>query len=294
MGVGAVASELGCPERDAALLRQVRRRPVGLDHERRRMAGVDQFELLELGIDLDVHERRHGVRPELAVEAVDPVHDRAGRVTVDGIGAQRGAELRHRAGGVDAVPDHIAGGDRDASAADREHVVPVAAEALAARRQVAGGQLEAGDALQVRRQQAPLHGLGDPALLVEERPLDREGGAVGGELEQVALAGAEAAADEAADVQDAEDAAFDQQRDAEQRADALLAQDRVEDVGVVDVVDRDRAALCGDAAGEALADGDHDAALDLFLDPLCGACVQQRAAVRRAAGSRRCRCAGSR
>ena len=116
-------------------------------------------------------------------------------------------------------------------------------------------------------------------LLEQAGVLDREGGAVGGELEQVALVGAEDARDEAADVQDADDAAFDQQGDAEQRADALLAQDRVEDVGVVDVFDRDRAALCGDAAGEALADGDHDAALDLFLDPLGGACVQQLAAV---------------
>ena len=40
---------------------------------------------------------------------------------------------------------------------------------------------------------------------------------------------------------------------------------------MVDVVDRDRAALGGDAAGEALAEGDLDALLDLFLDPLGGA-----------------------
>ena len=109
--------------------------------------------------------------------------------------------------------------------------------------------------------------------------LDRDGGAVGGELEQVAFVGGEGARGQAADVQDAEDAVLGEQRDAEQAADALLAQDRVEDVGVVDVGDDDRAALGGDAAGEALADGDLHAALDLFLDALGGAGVQRRAAV---------------
>ena len=70
---------------------------------------------------------------------------------------------------------------------------------------------------------------------VEPRLLDGECGAVGGELEEVAVVVGELAGGEAADVQDADDAALDQQRDAEQGADALLAQDRVEDVGVVDV-----------------------------------------------------------
>jgi hypothetical protein len=58
------------------------------------------------------------------------------------------------------------------------------------------------------------------------------------------------------------------------RLDALLAQDRVEDVGVVDVVDRDRALLGGDAAGEAAAERDLDALLDLLLDALGRAGVQ--------------------
>ena len=56
------------------------------------------------------------------------------------------------------------------------------------------------------------------------------------------------AATSAADVQHAEHALLDEQRHAEQRADALLAQDRVEDVGVVDVLDDDRRAArprCG-------------------------------------------------
>ena len=90
---------------------------------------------------------------------------------------------------------------------------------------------------------------------------------------------AEAARAERADVQDAEHAALDEQRDAEQRADALLAQDRVDDLVVVEVEDRDRPALGGDAAGEALADRDAHALLDLLLDALGGASDERAALV---------------
>ena len=68
--------------------------------------------------------------------------------------------------------------------------------------------------------------------------------------------------------------AVGEQRDAKEGFDALLAQDRVVDVGVVDVRDGDRAALGGDPPREALADRDADALLDLLLDPLGGARVE--------------------
>ena len=61
---------------------------------------------------------------------------------------------------------------------------------------------------------------------------------------------------------------LDQQRHAEQRADPALAQDRVEDVGVVDVLDRDRAPLGRDPAREPAPHRDPDALLDLLLDAL--------------------------
>ena len=75
-----------------------------------------------------------------------------------------------------------------------------------------------------------------------------------------------------------DNAALRDKRDAEQGADALLAQDRVEDVGVVDVGDRDRAALGGDAPGEAASERDAHALLDLLLDPL-GRAREQRVAL---------------
>ena len=71
-------------------------------------------------------------------------------------------------------------------------------------------------------------------------------------------------------MQHADDVALDQQRDAEHRADPLLPQDRVDDVGVVEVLDEDRAPLGRDPAGEAAPDRDPDALLDLLLDALGG------------------------
>ena len=59
----------------------------------------------------------------------------------------------------------------------------------------------------------------------------------------------------------------DEQRDAEHRLDPLLAQDRVEHVRVIDVVEDHRPPFRGDAAGESAADRDADALLHLLLDP---------------------------
>ena len=176
------------------------------------------------------------------------------------------------------MPDHVADGEGYAAAGQLEHVVPVASEAGASRRQIAAGELQPGDRGQLLRQQMALEGLGDPSLLEQLGVLDRDRGPIGGELEQLAVVGGEVARGEAADVQDAEHAAGDEQGDAEQAADALLAQDRVEDVGVVDVLDRDRGPGGGDAAGEAAADRDAHALLDLLLDALGGACAEHLAA----------------
>ena len=57
------------------------------------------------------------------------------------------------------------------------------------------------------------------------------------------------------------------QRHAEHALDALLAEDRVQDIRVVDVVEHDRACLGRDPACEAAADRDAHALLDLLLEP---------------------------
>ena len=107
--------------------------------------------------------------------------------------------------------------------------------------------------------------------LEEARVLDRERGPVGHELEQLDLVLAEGARNERADVEHAAHLSLDHERDAEHRLDALLAQERVEDVCVVDVVEDHRPLLGGDPAREAAADRDADALLDLLLDPERGA-----------------------
>jgi hypothetical protein len=69
------------------------------------------------------------------------------------------------------------------------------------------------------------------------------------------------------DVENAEHASTDEERNAEHRLDALLVQNRIEDVCVIDVVEDHRLPFRCDAAGEAAADRDPHTALHLLLDP---------------------------
>jgi hypothetical protein len=79
------------------------------------------------------------------------------------------------------------------------------------------------------------------------------------------------ALDERADVHHSDDAAFDVDRYTEHRADALLSEDGVYDVGVVEVLDDDGTRLSGDAAREATSKRHLDALAHLLLESSCGA-----------------------
>src|SRR5581483_1888771 len=103
---------------------------------------------------------------------------------------------------------------------------------------------------------------GGALRLEEARVVDRERRAVGDELQQLDLVLPELPRLERADVEDALDLSLADERHAEQRPDALLPEDRVEDVAEVDVVEDEGALLRRDPAGEADADGDPDALLD--------------------------------
>ena len=107
--------------------------------------------------------------------------------------------------------------------------------------------------------------------LEEPRMLDRERRPVAHELQQLDLVVVEGARPERADVEDAADLPLHDERHAEHRLDSLLAQERVEDVPVVDVVEDHRPLLGGDPPGEARADRDADALLQLLLDAERGA-----------------------
>jgi hypothetical protein len=84
-------------------------------------------------------------------------------------------------------------------------------------------------------------------------------------------------------MQHPEHRAMDEQRDARQRLDALLPEDRVEHVSVIDPIQDDRLPLGGDAARETPADRNQDTLADLLLqaagrrgDQLATRAVQQQ------------------
>ena len=124
------------------------------------------------------------------------------------------------------------------------------------------GERSIGDGLDV------LEPLARPSLGLEGAGVvDRQGGAVGGELQELDLVFRECPIVKRADVQHADCLAADQQRHAKERLDALLAEDRIEHLCVIDVVEHDGSALGSHAAREAAAERDTDAALHLLLDP---------------------------
>ncbi len=183
-------------------------------------------------------------------------------------------EAAHQCRGPDPVADNVADRDADPAVRQLEHVIPVAAD-LVARRQVAGRDRDAHRLYRALGQQASLQHSGDPVLVLERRvqprALDARGRAGGSDLEHREVTLDELPRGQRADVQDADQIALDDQRDAEQRADPLLAKDRVQDVRMVDVGDVDRRALGGDPAGEAASNRDPHTLLDLLLDALRGA-----------------------
>jgi hypothetical protein len=101
--------------------------------------------------------------------------------------------------------------------------------------------------------------------------LDCDGHAVADDLEELDVVLCELAGRERADVEHAENLVPEDEWDSGEALDALLAQDRVKHVRVVDVVEHDRPPPRRDPAREPAADGDPDATFDLFLEPDRGA-----------------------
>jgi hypothetical protein len=216
---------------------------------------------LELVVDL---EREVGVGVEVE-DAVEPVRDpHPLRVDLDCV--------RLEAGEVEQLLDQLR--EPGALLVDRllEHLHLLGAQLVPPAVQRDGGSVHRGRgrAQLVRgdRDELVANGVELTELLVEERALDAEGTALRGPLHQLDVLGREAPRRQRPDVDDAEHAAAREQRHAEERLDPLLAQDRVQHVGVVDVLDHDRRPLSGDAAGEAATHRDPHPALDLLLDPL--------------------------
>src|SRR5919197_831062 len=201
--------------------------------------------------------------------------------SVPSVGAKSRAQLAHQRRRAHAVARDVADRQPDLPARELDHVVPVAAHHRLRRRYRVDRRNEA------RRDVDPRdvgHALGEQAalqrhrtavLMVERveqpRALDRRRRAGRRQLQQRRVVVGEPMRPERADVHDAGHAPLDDQGRAEQRAHALLAQDRVDDVGVIGVGDEDRHALGRDAPGKAAAERDAHAALDLLLEPARGA-----------------------
>ena len=187
-------------------------------------------------------------------QAIEALERLGGRVALQRVGAQTRAQLAHERRGPQPMAGDVADREADLAGGQLDDVVPVAAD-LVARRQVAHRCVDADEVGEAVGQQAALQGDRAAMLAVERveqaRAVDRGGGLRGGELQQRGVGVGELARRDRPDVQHAEGGALHEQRHAQQRAHALHAQDRVQDVGVVDVGDVDRPAPGRDPAREA-------------------------------------------
>ncbi len=136
---------------------------------------------------------------------------------------------------------------------------------------------------------APLLGLGARAgaalLLVEAGVLDAEPDPIGHHLEQLRIFLAEVARLEGAHVEHADPPPLEEDGDAEERADAALAEHWVRQLGADDVLDDDRPLLRRHAPDETRADGDADVPRIRLFQPRGGA-LDEHVAVEQEDGGR--------
>ena len=231
------------------------------------MPGAAHEQASLLGVEHEIDEGRVASGLELAEQVVEPLDHVRGRGAVHRVGAEAAAELTHQRRGVEAPAGHVPDRHAQSAARQREGVEPVAAELCRRRRQVAALESHARH-LGQRRHQAGLDRVGQPALALVQPAPDRERSAVAGAHEQLHVVVGEDAVLERAHVEHADHGALHDQRHPEQRLDALLAQQRVDELGVLEIGDAHRLARAGDPAGEPLAHPDADTALHLLLEAL--------------------------
>jgi len=176
--------------------------------------------------------------------------------------------------GAQAATRDVAHHHADPLGGQHEDVVPIAAHASLVARDIARGELDATDPRQSIGQQAPLQRECGGPLDIREAGLCRQRDPVRGQLEQIAVLAREGARRQRADVQDADDGAGVQQWHTQQRPHAAVAQNRVEHVGVVDVVEHDRTLPGGDRACEPTPHRDAHSLRDFLFDPARRRCHQ--------------------
>ena len=263
-------------DRDAARRLDEAGASLGADDQRWQMSRVDEVDR-QVGRDDGVDQRREALEVRAVDESVEPVGDLGRRHALERVGAQAVPQLGHQRGGFEAVAGHVAQDDAHAAVAERDHVVPVAAD-VGSRRDVADGRAHRPQVGHLSGQQRALEGFRDAALaFVDARVLDRNRAPLGRELEQRDLVLAEGALGARADVQNTQHLAAHHQRDADHGLDAGAAQRRADDVLMRAFADDDQALLGGDAAGEPAPDC--DARADLALRGAACRAHDQRLAV---------------
>lgn len=118
-------------------------------------------------VEVDVEAAGEHARVEVSEQAVGAGEDVAGGCA--GGGVDCGANLAHKGGGIDVVALDVADGSGGVRFVEADEVVEVAADVHAVRgREIAGGQVQAGDRGQVVGQQGGLQAVGELVLGVVE------------------------------------------------------------------------------------------------------------------------------
>ena len=168
------------------------------------------------------------------------------------------------------MPDDVADRGHDVPRRKPEHVEPITPYDARMARYVSRCDLQPVDDRQTPREEAALECSCGCPLLFDQAGSDGEGDAIGDELEELRVLAGEGAWVQRSDVQDADGCAVGDQWDSKQRTDALVQEDRIEHLRVINPLEDHGSAARGDSPSEALADRDSNALLDFLLDALRG------------------------
>jgi hypothetical protein len=229
--------------------------------------GQRDVDAVGVGVDAGDDGRGHLPRLEVLQLAIDQVEHGTGVALVGvPVGPQRAAQPTHDDRGAQALADHVTDGDDHPPGRQDEHVVPVAPNGPGTG-DVAHGRLEPGHVGELVGQKAPLHHQRRVPVGLGQRRLGGERDPIGHHLEQVGILVVEVASRHGAHMQHPQQLAADEQGHTEKGSDAPVAQERVDHIRFVDVLDRLWLPGRGHAPGEASAQGHAHTLVHLLLDP---------------------------